>query len=228
MATNNQGRNWTRRSIEEIFDSMFEKHGQPGPGPTPIEPGDISGAVSIENLRNAPYSTSFQIIRGFTNTTIGDKTVEDKPFLHSGLRGEPITVTKFHVYDTSQCASSLKSAYWFNSLTFRIGASQLVCIPPTGTDIYYVYVDGSDYFNMNQLFINVTDSYNRSAQIRYMVPNVADLIESALYYAAGFVNSCDILVINPYGSSALLVDDDLLSIANYAVRGVYTNVITVQ
>ena len=231
----NAGRNWTRRSIEEIFDDMFKKYG--GGGGTGSL--DVSGLTPLETPKTLGYSAgscyTYYIWRGFYPTSTPVETIENRPFGTSNPQ-TPIVVSRLDVFDTSRVFDILKGIYFLNFYSFRIGASQLVCVPPTGNDIYLVKVAGNDTFNVYHTVYPLEDSYQQmqfsasalmlSSGNGQSTTATCDVIANALQGVTGFVNGCMLMIINP--NTGTMNNHDLLVLANYFKHtSNYNNVIVV-
>lgn len=227
----NAGRNWTRRSIEEIFDDMFKKYGGGGGSTATL---DVSALTVIEGPQTLTYSagrcTTYHIWRGFGATSNPVSTIENRPFgTNNGI--VPIVVSRLDIFNTSLAFDILHSIYFFNTDSFRIGASQLVCVPPTGQDIYLVKVADNDTFNVSHVTYIMrpeTAPYQFFTRARMLTSgngqsttDTVDVITNALQGVPGFVNGCMLMIINP--NSGTMNNHDILVLANYFNRNTGTN-----
>lgn len=232
----NAGRNWTRRSIEEIFDDMFKRYGSGGGGTATL---DVSGLTVIEVPKTTVYSAgtclTHHIWRGFVPTSTPVETIENRPFGVSNVQSS-IVVSVLDIFDTSLAFDILKGIYFFDFYSFKQGASQLVCIPPSGSDIYLVKVAGNDTFNVTHVNYNMapTTSQLPLSTTAHMLTYgngqsttaTVDMIVNALQGVTGFVNNCTLMIINP--NTGTMNNHDLLVLANYFMRtSRYNNVIVV-
>lgn len=208
------GRNWTRRSIEEIFDDLFKKYGKNGSEPTPTPPtgqGDIY-ALTSEGTIHGDTAMLANYFRGYQSFALATSTGTVKgryPYRTSGL----INIDVIH-WKSFGGVAGIMSLMWSRR---SIGNARLLYIPETGSDLYSVSYFGEEAFILQ--VNNVTAEYtSQGTTYQYYcskfptgtATNLDDALQSCPDYGSG---GRVLLVVCPY-SLQDLDDTSLLTIAN--------------
>lgn len=157
MGNKTTGRNWTRRSIEEIFDDMFAKKG--GSGPTPTGLGEIYAIVPRGALYTGNYGSGFKGLGYFYRTFAlenPDETIEDYP-IYKESPIDPIKYLFFRVSSNVSPTNLIPGLHWAG---FSLGDSQVICAPTSDAssqDVYQMTYQGSEIVTIQSS--NISYSY---------------------------------------------------------------------
>lgn len=209
MGNKTTGRNWTRRSIEEIFDDMFAKKGG---SPGPSGQGDIFALLTVDS--DFLSGIGAQYFLGYNTFTPGSGTIRDlSAYKRSGTNG--IDVMR---WPDSYSASDIENMMWKRRLPNN---AMILFIPPSGTDLYLATYYGQEIFNLQMN--NVTATYTLSGvdytyACQKFSRGTAVNLDDALQACSGYGSGGQVLLVRGYSpgemQSLALDDTNLLSIAN--------------
>ena len=207
MGNKTTGRNWTRRSIEEIFDDMFAKKGG-SPGPSPSQ-GDIY-ALTSEGTIHGDVAMGANYFRGYQSFALAIGTVKGRySYRQSGIVN--IDVMRWKDFGG---VTGIMSLMWSRR---SIGNARLLYIPTTGSDLYSVSYYGEEAFTLQ--VNNVTAEYtSQGTTYQYYCSKfplgTATNLDGALQACPGYGSGGNVLlVVCPFPLQDL-DDTSLLSIAN--------------
>ena len=241
MGNKTTGRNWTRRSIEEIFDDMFAKKG--GSGPTPSGLGEIYAIIPRGQLYTGSYGSGFKGLGYFYRTFAlenPDETIEDYP-IYKEAPIDPIKYLFFRVSSNVSPTNLIPGLHWAG---FSFGDCQIVCAPTSdgsSQDVYQITYQDSKL---------ITIPHNSSISYSYSAPETGETLTvsggrfnrgSANFLDADILSNCplyggeyDVYLIDFNNTSTPADDSDILAIINtihkrYSQYGIthFNNVITI-
>lgn len=217
MANKNTGRNWTRRSIEEIFDDMFAKKGGT---PTPTGQGDIFALLNTNLVmnNNAPSGSGFKGYNSFAlSGSYGGTGIFNGRHCYQNS-GTGNTDALFWREDIGQ--SGIEGLIW-HGLTGN--NARLLYAPQNGsTTLYSVSYYGQEVFNC--YIFDITLNYQATTAIpahtytcqcfnHTMANNLHTSLQACSEYGSG--TGWVILMLSAYPNPLeYLTDDDLLTFAN--------------
>lgn len=208
MGNKTTGRNWTRRSIEEIFDDMFAKKGG-SPGPSPSQ-GDLFALLTVDADFISGIGSSYFL--GYNSLALGKGSIKNLPaYKRSGLDGLDVMY-----WPDSYSVSDIENMMWKRRLPNN---AMILYIPSTGTDLYLASYYGQEIFTLQTN--NVTAKYTLSGvdytyACQKFPHNTAVNLDDALQACSGYGSGGRVLIVRGYTPQEMQALDDtsLLSIAN--------------
>lgn len=230
MGNKTTGRNWTRRSIEEIFDDMFAKKGG-SPGPSPSQ-GDVCPILSVDaNFihTGGPSGSGAAYYLAYDGLALGEGTVRNRPAYKIGGTNGFDVMRWPGVYTVAD----LEAMIWKRRLPAN---GILLYLSSSGSDLYLASYYGEEIFTIQMN--NVTATYT-SGGVDYpfycqkFPHGTAVNLDEALQACSGYGTGGSVLLIRGYTPADMqaLNDTSLLSIANtvskYYSSYIYNNIIRV-
>lgn len=218
MANKNTGRNWTRRSIEEIFDDMFAKKGVT---PTPTGQGDIFALLNTNLVmnNNAPSGLGFKGYNSFAPSgSYGGTGTFDGRYCY---KNSGIGNTDALCWRDDIGPSGIEGLIW-HGLTGD--NSRLLYAPQNGSStLYSVSYYGSEVFI--SYIHNITLNYQATTAIpahtytcqcfnHTMANNLHTALQACPEYGTGSLGFVILMLTSVPNPLQYLTDDDLLTFAN--------------
>lgn len=242
MGNKTTGRNWTRRSIEEIFDDMFAKKGG-GSQPIPTGMGEFYGIVPRGQLYTGNQASGWTglgyFYRGFV-LSHSSETIQN----HAIYQTAPLDSIRYMFFRVSSGVSPLNLIPGLHWAGFSFGDCQIVCAPTSdgsSQDVYQITYQNNKIISI-PYNNNITYSYGPTetgetltvSGGRFSTGSANFLDQDILPNCPLYGGSYDVFLIDFDGTSTPASDSDLLAIINtihksYSQYGLthFNNVITI-